>query len=334
MSVLWAAWLAWAAAAEPLASGGGEQELKAAVDLYRRGDFEQALAALDRVAASAKEPGLKARAHLARGQCFAALQRFDRIDAAFTQALEADPEISLDPSRVQPAIVSMLDAARERLKGELEVKGAEVEVLLDERPMGSAPLKASAGIGRRRLELRRSAGAVERRDVVVRAHQLTTVDLAPPPQVAAAPAAPPAGTEGLAGLIELRATVDPRDYIGPLRQAPVAPAPELSAGIGGEHWGVTAGGMLGGAWGVVLRATGRLPGLAGPLGVEGCAQGVLLFASPAVGGLAALVGPTLALGPWAEAFLGIGGGFVAGSPEYRGDYLLVSLALRARIRRE
>jgi hypothetical protein len=304
----------------------GERELNAAIELYRSGEFEKALGALEAVARSSQDPKIRGRARLSKGQCFAALQRFDKIDAEFTRALEDDPELQLDPSRVQPAIVSMLDAARARLHGELDVLADAVT--LDDRPLGRG--RQQTGIGRHRLGV-----GDERRDIVLHANEVMRVDAAPAPAppapAAAAPAAPPAAVEAhssLAVLIELRATADPRDWSGPVRGAP---APELSIGASGRNWSITGGAMLGGAWGATLRAAGRLPELLGPLGVELGIHGNVLFSAPVAGGLAALVGPTLALGRWLELFAGVGGGFLAGSPAFRNDYLLLTLALRARI---
>ena len=146
---------------------------------FRRGDFLAALRTLDAAAAEANDGQLLGQIHLLRGQCLAARQDLPGAEEAFGLALQRDPEVALDPSKVDPALVSMLDGLRARLRGELVVRADRegAQVLLDGRLLGQAPIKSSVPIGKHALEVRTPNGLyVATQDVVVRSKRTTEVD--------------------------------------------------------------------------------------------------------------------------------------------------------------
>ena len=116
--------------------------------------------------------------HLMRAQCFAARQDFVRAEEAFARALDANPEASLDPSRVDPAVVKMLDAMRGRLSGELVMRshpeGAQLS--LDGKGIGKAPVMLIVGIGKHRLEAQWGSEPPAKAEVLVRARSQTRVE--------------------------------------------------------------------------------------------------------------------------------------------------------------
>jgi hypothetical protein len=317
------------------AAPSAEENLRVGVERYRAGDFERAVTVLEKAAAS-DSAAVRSKAQLTLGLCFAALQRFDRVDAAFEAALRADPELQLDPTRVQPALVAMLDAARARLHGELAVTVPRAaEVSIDGTPAGPPPIEQRVTIGRHHVQVRDAAGRTQERDVVVGADRRAAVVFeappapvpAPPPQETAAAEAPKSGLNLLA---EVRATMDPRDYSGSLAQPRTAPAPELAVGLGARYWGATMGIMGGAAIAATLRATGRLP-IWGPLSAELSLQGALFFTAPLAVGGTALLGLGVAPLRWLELIVGGGGGVVGGNPQLRTGYVLISAALRVRL---
>lgn len=121
--------------------------------LFLTGDVDAALKALDLAAAEGGDQATQEKVHLLRAQCFAARQDFARTEEAFTQALEANPEASLDPARVDPTLVKLLESVRGRLTGTVQAhatpEGAALS--LDGQPVGAAPQALQVKVGRHRL---------------------------------------------------------------------------------------------------------------------------------------------------------------------------------------
>ena len=155
-----------------------ESRLEQGLRLFTSGDFEAALKALDVAAQEGTDPSTLERVHLLRAQCFAARQDFGRAEDAFALALDANPEAALDPARVDPTVVKLLDATRARLQGTLTIvsrpPGAEVTV--DGRAAAAAPLSLQLGVGRHRLEARWGDGEPAASEVLVRPRKDTRVE--------------------------------------------------------------------------------------------------------------------------------------------------------------
>jgi|CXWL01.1.fsa_nt_gi hypothetical protein len=151
---------------------------EAGLKAFNQGDFETALKALDVAATETAEAVMLEKIHLMRAQCFAARQDFMRAEEAFSRALDANPEAALDPARVDPAVVKMLDAMRGRLSGELHIRSMpEGAVLtLDGKGVGKAPLTVVVSIGRHKLEAHWGSEEPAKAEVLVRARSQTRVE--------------------------------------------------------------------------------------------------------------------------------------------------------------
>lgn len=159
--------------------------------LFASGDFEGALKALDAAAQDSHDDAELEKIHLLRAQCFAARQEFAKAEDAFTHALEANPEASLDPARVDPTVVKLLDAVRNRLSGTLVLGStpAGAAVTVDGKAAGAAPRSQVVPVGRHKLEARWADGPAVASEVVVRPGRESRVEwvqgpvtqLPPPP---------------------------------------------------------------------------------------------------------------------------------------------------------
>lgn len=163
---------------------------------FARGNFAGALKLLDAAAAEGNDDSTTAKIHLLRGQCFAAQQQFDDAEVAFSKALAHDPESSLDPSRVDPKLVRMLDDLRERTRTDVNVRasvpGAAVKI--DGQYVGTSPVSAELSVGRHKFEALSPDGKRSgRTEVVIRPNRVVEVAIAlednreppkepPPPQ--------------------------------------------------------------------------------------------------------------------------------------------------------
>ncbi|MFL5322537.1 MAG: PEGA domain-containing protein, partial [Myxococcaceae bacterium] len=141
--------------AGPSKGRAGEQHYAQGQNEFNRGNFQGALKLLDAAATETNDDATLSKIHLLRGQAFAAEQDFDQTEAAFKLALEHDPEASLDPARVDPKLVRILDGLRDRMKGDLNVR-AEVpgsKVTIDGRYEGESPVSTTQPIGRHKVEV-------------------------------------------------------------------------------------------------------------------------------------------------------------------------------------
>jgi hypothetical protein len=129
-------------------------KLEQGVRAFNEGQLDVALKALDGAAAETSDPATLEKIHLLRGQCLAARQDFSKAEDAFALALDANPEASLDPGKVDPAVVKLLESMRGRLSGTLGVQTnpAGMTVFIDGKPAGKTPLEESLTIGRHRVE--------------------------------------------------------------------------------------------------------------------------------------------------------------------------------------
>ncbi len=139
---------------------------------FSEGDYSAAIKALDLAALEGSE---LEKVQLLRAQCFAAQQDFARAEEAFGLALEANPEASLDPARVDPSVVRVLDGLRARTKGVVAVRSTPpgAIVWLDGKEMGSTPVDLHTPIGRHKVEARWPGTAPVSSDVLSRSRRDT-----------------------------------------------------------------------------------------------------------------------------------------------------------------
>lgn len=146
-------------------AGGGAMarltKMEQGQKLFTQGEFEAALKALDAAAVEGGDPATLERVHLLRAQCHAARQDFTKAEDAFALALDANPNAALDPARVDPTLVKLLDSVRARLTGTLSVGStpAGAVITVDGQPAGVAPLSMAVGVGTRTVEARWGDGA-------------------------------------------------------------------------------------------------------------------------------------------------------------------------------
>jgi len=154
---------------------------------FASGDYDGALKLLDPMQ-DASDTATLEKVQLLRAQCFAAQQNFSKAEDAFTQALEANPESSLDPAKVDPSVVKVLDSLRARLTGELVVTSTtSAQISVDGKVLGATPVSGPFGIGRHKVEAK-IGDKVALADAVIYVHRPTQVVFA---QVAGDGAGPP-----------------------------------------------------------------------------------------------------------------------------------------------
>jgi hypothetical protein len=144
---------------------------------FSEGQLDAALKLLDAAAAEGGDAATVEKIQLLRGQCLAARADFSKAEDAFALALDANPDASLDPGKVDPAVVKLLESMRARLSGTLDIRtspaGAQVSV--DGREAGVTPLQVTAPIGRHKVEAKWPEAAVGPLDVVVHNKRETQV---------------------------------------------------------------------------------------------------------------------------------------------------------------
>ncbi len=156
------------AAAAPSRLSKLEQGQKA----FGEGDYAVAMKALDAAAAEGAE---LEKVQLLRAQVFAAQQDFGRAEEAFALALEANPEASLDPARVDPSVVKVLDGLRARTKGTVVVRSTPPGALVtvDGKDAGATPVDVSTVIGRHKVVAKFPTGEPVESTVLTRARRET-----------------------------------------------------------------------------------------------------------------------------------------------------------------
>ena len=139
---------------------------------FGEGDYSAAIKALDQ---AANEGADLEKVQLLRAQCFAAQQDFGRAEEAFALALEANPEASLDPTRVDPSVVRVLDGLRARTKGTVVVRSTPpgASLWLDGKEVGATPLDLHTVIGRHKVEAKWAAGGGAESSVLARPRRET-----------------------------------------------------------------------------------------------------------------------------------------------------------------
>jgi len=146
--------------------------------LFNAGELDPALAVLNAAALDATDDAVLERVHLLRAQCFAAKQEFSRAEEAFALALEANPDATLDPGKVDPTVVRMLDGVRARLTGVLVVHSTPpgAALTVDGKPAGEAPQTLTVPVGRHKLEAKWGQGPVSVMEVSARPRREVRVE--------------------------------------------------------------------------------------------------------------------------------------------------------------
>jgi hypothetical protein len=195
--------------------------------LFAQGDFDGALKMLDAAAVDGGEPATMEKVQLLRAQCLAARQDFARAEDAFALALEANPDTTLDPTRVDPTVVRLLESVRARLTGSLIVGSTPpgATLLLDGKAAGVAPQTIAVPAGKHKLEARWGEGLLQAVEFQVRPRREMRVEWV---QGAAAPS--PAGS-GLLVERPIRPFGDLRGMIEPATSGFVSGGLELGGGI-------------------------------------------------------------------------------------------------------
>jgi hypothetical protein len=141
-------------ATSPIKGRSANEKLQAGQGELTRGNFDAALRDFDAALAEAPDAQVMSKAQLLRGQAFGAKGDSGQAEAAFAEALEFDPEASLDANRVDPGLVRLLEGLKGRLKAELRVTcdqpGAQIKV--DGADVGVAPTRAEVSVGRHVVE--------------------------------------------------------------------------------------------------------------------------------------------------------------------------------------
>lgn len=165
--------------AGPVRTGRADApKLEQGQKLFGQGDFDGALKMLDGAAAEGGDAATVEKVQLLRAQCLAARQEFVRAEEAFALALEANPEAALDPARVDPTVVKLLESVRGRLTGTLFLGStpAGASLLLDGRTIGLAPQTLTVPIGRHRLEASWGEGATQSFEFQLKPHRELRVE--------------------------------------------------------------------------------------------------------------------------------------------------------------
>lgn len=146
--------------------------------LFNQGDFDAALKMLDAAAIDGGDPATLEKVQLLRAQCLAARQDFARAEEAFALALDANPETTLDPTRVDPTVVRLLESVRARLTGTLVVGSTPPGALLmlDGKEIGPAPQTIAAPAGKHKVEARWGEGVAQSLELQVRPRRETRVE--------------------------------------------------------------------------------------------------------------------------------------------------------------
>lgn len=201
----------WAHAEQGGIGQDDRELLGRARDALADGEFERAIALLQRALERSRDVTTRAQIQLALGVNYAVLGRSAAARRAFEEALRSDPLVDLEPSSVKGEIVEVLRQVRARLRGTLAVESTTTvgaEVAVDGTKVGEVPCRRQVPVGRHLVEVRYRGGRLAlRRAVVVRANETTSLWLAAEAPPASQPTAtlPPArarprpAPEGLVG---------------------------------------------------------------------------------------------------------------------------------------
>ncbi|MGA9523436.1 MAG: PEGA domain-containing protein [Myxococcaceae bacterium] len=292
--------------------------LEAGKTALAEGEFERAISVLDAASRQTMDDTLLGRIHLARGEAYAALQEYGAMEVAFAQALTHDPDIRLDPTLVDPKRVSLLEALRNTLHGQLDVvvtpPGATL--VLDGQTLGPAPWQGGIAIGTHSLEIVPPAGNPVLIHVKVRPDRTERVRFEFPqnPPTAAGSPGPLAFTVQARGVTSI--------------DRPFALGGEIGAGLGGRTFFGELNGTAGAAFGVSARVGARARRWIGPLSPRVSLDGFLVFAGGAIPGFGVSGGAELDFGMGIVPFAEVSGRLLAPSDAFRTSAVMGTLGVR------
>jgi hypothetical protein len=315
----------------PAASGTtrprpGSGRLLQAQTEFSRGDFAAAMRSLDAARAEVPDDYTLARVELLDGQIRSAQRDPLGADASFTRALERDPEIRLDPDRVDPDLVKQLETLRGGMKGELSVSAdMPAKVLVNGKPLGSAPARTTLPIGRHTVVVQGIDNPkTSTQEVVVRANIVNEV----PVTLAALP--DPVGPSGVPELGGMKPYADVRVGIDPLHYTQGV-AFEVGGGVEGRYLRASLSARVFPEFGLTPRGALTVP-------VTDSVRGYValelptLFMSRIAFGLGGSGGAELILSPWLAAYAEVGGRHFFFAPtNFDLNRLTVQSGLRLRV---
>ncbi len=306
------------------------QKLAAGQAEFNRGDLQDALKLLDSAAAEASDDALLGKIHLLRAQVFGAQQELDKAETAFALALEWDPTLSLDPARVDPSLVKLLDTVRSRMKGELRVRTEKpgARVLVDGVAVGSTPYRGAATVGAHEVEVR-DGKAVARERVVVyskRPAELTPSLVSELPVEPEKPPQTPPVVDEASAIARARPFADVRLGANPAQLEEIGF--EMGAGLEAQYVRAGVHFKLLQEFGLTLRGALSVP-LDEHWRLFAELELPLLFGGEVAFGLGGAGGAEYAFVRWVSAFAEVGGRHFFLGP--RGDQVFLQLGARIRV---
>lgn len=132
------------------ARADGLSGLLAGIHAYDQGELGRAGKLLRGATRGLTVPRERALAHLYLGLCAAAVKDTRATEAAFREALAADPEVQPPRERVPPPLLALFDALRSGMRGDLRVEATELgaQVFVGALVRGTAPLTLTLPVGR------------------------------------------------------------------------------------------------------------------------------------------------------------------------------------------
>lgn len=312
-------------AGAPGVPGPDSAALKEALSAFDNADFDRCLQVTEHGAQSSRDDAVIAQLYLTRGRCYAALQLFDKVEDAFTHALDHDPEARLDPKRVLPTLVVLLDSLRVRLHGTLAVDVPNAIVSVDGNEVGPTPLNTPVAIGRHHVSAHTPGGGeAAEGEAVVRPNRTTHLELHLAPVTAAThPGERPvvaAEPDPLQLDVDAVARFDPLNGFG----AAAGPSVRGSYWIAALHGG---GGLFPS---LDLELGLRAPRVVGPVGLFASAHGLLLFSAAVQAGFGGAAGLMVSGGERFEVFAEAGGhAYFGAGPQP--TFLTVGAGVRIRV---
>lgn len=299
---------------------------------FNRGEFQAALETLQSLDDDTQDDALLAQSKLLQGQCRAARRDFAEAEKAFAEALKHNPESSLDPARVDPTLVRMLEGLRARMKGELRIEtNRPARVYIDGQPMGTSPVQTELSIGRHVLEARAPEGGDSARaETVVGVGKSSSVKLMLATVALAEPAAVVPASERAGTAPAWKPTADVRIGIDPFQYSEGVYI-EVGGGAELRFLRLLLDARVFPMFGLTPRAALSAP-LSEKVAVYVSFELPLLFDTSIEFGLGGAGGADYFINPWLSFFGEVGGRHYFSGPDYfDADRLTVQTGARLRL---